>query len=139
MLTKSPPADTLTLNPSPPKIDVFPEAVGFTTTDLYRVLALSGAFLSVGPTTSAGWSLSTSPARTPILFRSWLASLVLSSPRFPLSNLRFVGRARPVASSVFSFNDALKAYNMILTAKAVGEVVPEVLDCSRQHFVLSVT
>ena len=43
-------------DPSAPKIDVFLEAVGFTTTDLYRAsekfLAPGGTFLSVGPTTS---------------------------------------------------------------------------------------
>lgn len=53
--TKAPLVETLTSNPNAPKIDVFFEAVGFTTTDLYRAsekyLAPGGIFLSVGPTT----------------------------------------------------------------------------------------
>ncbi|KAF9643579.1 NAD(P)-binding protein, partial [Thelephora ganbajun] len=51
--TKSPLVETLASNPNAPKINVFLEAVGFTTTDLYKAsekfLASGGTFLSAGP------------------------------------------------------------------------------------------
>ena len=60
-----------------------------------------------------------------------MVNLVPPSLYFPLSNLRFIGKVKPVIDSVFPFDNALKAYDRILTSKAVGKVVIEVPDDSR--------
>jgi len=77
--TKAPLVETLTSNPNAPKINVFLEAVGFTTTDLYRAsekyLAPGGTFLSVGPATSTPGGGVFSYLWTTLLRPTWLGGV----------------------------------------------------------------
>ncbi|KAF9643570.1 NAD(P)-binding protein [Thelephora ganbajun] len=161
--TKSPLVETLISNSNAPKVDVFLEAVGFTTTDLYKAsekfLAPGGTFLSVGPTASTPGGSILGYFWTTQFRPTWLGGVksrfrmvsvdftrknadILSNlikdgkdnaatTSFLVLNLPFIGKVKPVIDSVFSFDDALRAYDRILTARAVGKVVIEVPDDSR--------
>jgi hypothetical protein len=71
--------------------------------------------------------------------RSGVASLVPPPLCSPHSNLRLVGKMKPIICSGFLFDHMLKVYDRILTTEAVGRAVIRILDDSRQNFVLSAT
>ncbi|KAF9643577.1 hypothetical protein BDM02DRAFT_3123267 [Thelephora ganbajun] len=137
--TKSPLVEILTSNSNAPKIDVFLEAVGFTTTDLYKAsekfLAPGGTFPSVGPTASTPGGSILNYFWTTQFRPTWLGGVKskfrMVSVDFTrknadgLSNLIKDGKVKPVIDSMFSFGNAPKAYDRILTARAVGKVVIE--------------
>ena len=66
--------------------------------------------------------------------RNWsgMVSLVPSPLFSPHSNLRLVGKVKPIIRSVFPFDHVLKGYDRILTAEAVGKGVIGVSDDSRR-------
>ncbi|KZV65702.1 NAD(P)-binding protein [Peniophora sp. CONT] len=139
--TKEDLATQLMNNPPSTKYHVFFECVALADASLYlkskAYLALNGVFVSVGPQPVglgdyaqllrlfAGW-----------LTPSWLGGLK-SKWRFvgvqtkkedmqAMFDLLSEGKARPLVDSVYSMEDALKAYERLMTMRATGKVVVKV-------------
>ncbi|EED78401.1 predicted protein [Postia placenta Mad-698-R] len=103
---------TLAANPPSQKYHVFLETVGLLETSLYTsseaYLAPGGIFLD-----SAG---------SPDLE----VSCYLDIPYFGLADNARSGKIKPLVDSVYNFDDALKAYERIMTGRATGKVVVKV-------------
>ncbi|KAI0041542.1 NAD(P)-binding protein [Auriscalpium vulgare] len=131
----------LSSNPPSPKFDGVLEAVGLIGNDLYaqseKYLAPGGVFVSVGPQPEG---LSDAGKFTKLLYnisaprwfgginRKW--SVLAFSPReevmTDLHNLFAEGKVKPIIDSVYAFEDALKAYDRIMTKRATGKVIVKV-------------
>ncbi|KAH7924555.1 NAD(P)-binding protein [Leucogyrophana mollusca] len=144
--TKAPLHKYLTDNPPSPKFDLIFDAAGLVDPSLYKhseaYLASGGTFISSGPTpTFSAWGgpsgmgnmLSTvkeiaQPCWLGGTARKWKLVTMTHSPK-DLSTLRDLivqGKLKPAVDSVYEFEDALSAYERILTGRARGKVVVRV-------------
>ncbi|THH14714.1 hypothetical protein EW146_g5661 [Bondarzewia mesenterica] len=139
--TKQDLATYLSQNPPTTKFNVFLEAVGLADDSLYvqseKYLAPGGVFLTVGPQ-PAGWASVPKLLKLCIdlirptwlggVNRKWMAPMVKQKEE-DLEAIRKLiadGKVKPVVDSVYSFEDALKAYDRIGTTHCTGKVVVKV-------------
>ncbi|KAH9934871.1 uncharacterized protein B0H18DRAFT_490659 [Fomitopsis serialis] len=139
--TKAPLHKTLAANPPTPKFDVIFEAAGLMDTSLYThsevYLAPGGKFISVGPQPKGfdvvgilkiAWKIFLQPRFLGGTKRSWKVHQV-HPKRADLEQIaKYVaeGKVKPLVDSVYAFEDALKAYERLLTGRATGKVVIKV-------------
>ncbi|KAF7791263.1 hypothetical protein EIP86_002277 [Pleurotus ostreatoroseus] len=138
--TKSPVFKQLESDPAKPRYHVFLEAVGNTDVELYThcaaYLAPDGIFISVGPQPD-GWKgvprlgryLWETLLRPKVLggaSRKWKVIMVqpkgLEEQLGRIAKLVADGKLKAVVDSVYPFEDALKAYERIMTKRACGKV-----------------
>ncbi|EMD32979.1 hypothetical protein CERSUDRAFT_118408 [Gelatoporia subvermispora B] len=139
--TKEPLHAQLVARPPPSKYHMILEAAGLIDTALYThseaYLVTGGVFVSVGPQPKGfdvpaiskfGWNVFIKPA--------WLCG---TKHRFEILSVSPIeedmqafakhiaeGQVKAVVDSVFEFQDALKAYERIMTGRATGKVVVKV-------------
>ncbi|KAH9898345.1 NAD-P-binding protein [Cubamyces lactineus] len=137
--TKSPLHEQLAAANKEPKYDVFLEAVGVLDPTLFvksaAYLVPRGVFISVGPQGSGltnyvsfAWNVFLRPSFLGGTKRKW--KLVTVKPVHEdleaFAKLVEEGKVRPLVDSVFAFEDALKAYEKLLTKRATGKIVVKV-------------
>ncbi|KAF9477349.1 NAD(P)-binding protein [Pholiota conissans] len=132
-------AHYLCVNSPPTKYHVIFDAVGLVDPSLYTYsdayLAPNGVFISSGPipkslSFSELWKLVKSIGA--MIIPTWLGGikrryvLVLTKDRpedlLEIANMIEAGTIKPVVDSTYSMQDALKAYDRILSGRAVGKV-----------------
>ncbi|EPS94590.1 NAD-binding protein [Fomitopsis schrenkii] len=145
--TKAPLHETLAANPPTPKYHVFLEAVGLIDPALFAhseaYLAPGGTFISVGPQPHGfdvaaiarlAWKVWLQPGFLGGARRSWRL-MQAKQKRADLEQIaKYLaeGKVKPLVDSVYAFEDALQAYERLMTGRATGKVVikvdPEVAD-----------
>ncbi|KAI0312731.1 hypothetical protein OF83DRAFT_1066723 [Amylostereum chailletii] len=139
--TKQDLATYLVNNPPTTKFNAILEAVGLIDNSLYahseKYLAPGGVFVSVGPQPGGFGDI---PKIGKLIFDlvrpTWLGgvrrkfALIGVTPSQKdmesMFELFAQGKCQPIVDSVFEFEDALKAYDRIMTKRAVGKVVVRV-------------
>ncbi|KAH9915045.1 NAD-P-binding protein [Epithele typhae] len=116
--------------------DVFFEAVGFMDPALFvhsaAYLAPKGVFVSVGPQgpglPSFLWNVMLKPGFLGGTKRKWKLVNVdpIKKDLEAFAKLCEEGKVKPLVDSVFAFEDALKAYERVMTGRATGKVVIKV-------------
>ncbi|CDO71612.1 hypothetical protein BN946_scf184911.g82 [Trametes cinnabarina] len=137
--TKSPLHEQLIAANPTPKYDVFLEAVGVLDPTLFlkseAYLDPHGVFISVGPQGSGVgnyvhfvWNVLLKPGFLGGVKRKWKLVSVKPVEKDIREFAKLVeeGKIKPVVDSVYEFEDALKAYERILTKRATGKVVVRV-------------
>ncbi|KAI0063403.1 NAD(P)-binding protein [Artomyces pyxidatus] len=132
----------LSKNPPATKYHVILEAVGTADPSLYaqseKYLQPGGVFVSVGPQPHGVRELPMfGRLLFNVLFPGWMGGV---SRRWTLvtvhkdgeilekiSTLITEGKVKPIVDSVFEFEDALKAYDRLMTSRATGKVVVKVI------------
>jgi len=101
-------------------------------------LAPNGTFVTVGPQPSSVKTFfqATKTFYEGVLRPTWLGGvkpkwkIVQTSPKQPFFSefhqLIVEGKVKPIVDSTFEFEDALKAYDRILTGRATGKVVVKI-------------
>ncbi|TDL27567.1 NAD(P)-binding protein [Rickenella mellea] len=139
----SPLSQQLTTNPPTPKFHVIFDCIGLTSPELYTksapYLAPNGIFVTVGFNVS---SLKQVPGilRTAVnafLIPAWLGGVkpkwkvfVVTNRKERLDDIRKLvqdGTVKPVVDSTYEFEDALKAFDKLMSERAVGKVVVNVV------------
>ncbi|KAI0655133.1 NAD-P-binding protein [Cubamyces menziesii] len=137
--TKAPLHEQLAAACPEAKYDVFLEAVGFIEPTLFvksaAYLTPRGTFVSVGPqSTSLGeyirfaWNVILRPSVLGGTKRKWRLVLVepVQEDLKVFAKMIEEGKVHPLVDSVFAFEDALKAYERLLTKRATGKIVVKV-------------
>ncbi|KAI0361552.1 NAD-P-binding protein [Trametes cingulata] len=136
--TKAPLHEQLVAAQPTPKYHIFFEAVGLADKELFTrsaaYLAPNGVFISVGPQGSVGkmasyvWNVFLRPGFLGGTKRTWKLAAVkpVHKDLEEFAKLVEEGKIRPLVDSVFAFEDALKAYERIMTKRATGKVVVKV-------------
>ncbi|KAH0584321.1 Zinc-type alcohol dehydrogenase-like protein C16A3.02c [Termitomyces sp. J132] len=142
--TKAPLHKYLEANPPTPKFHVILDSVGLTDISLYAhspaYLAPNGIFLSTGPlpknfSPSELWKIATT-IFSAYLRPAWLGGIkrrykvyMLVHKKERLDTIRQMltdGLLTPPVDSVYDFDDALKAYDRLMSLRAIGKVVIKV-------------
>ncbi|PIL31907.1 hypothetical protein GSI_06611 [Ganoderma sinense ZZ0214-1] len=134
--TKQPLHEQLIASDPNPKYRVFLEAVGIIDPTLFveseKYLAPGGVFLSVGPQGSGYlnflWKVLLQPSWLGGTKRTW-KMISVDPTRKDLANFAKLveeGKVKPLVDSVYSFEDALKAYERLQTGRVTGKVVVKV-------------
>ncbi|EPQ58438.1 NAD P-binding protein [Gloeophyllum trabeum ATCC 11539] len=144
--TKAPLESQLSENPPSPKFHVIFDAVGLLEPSLYTkspaYTTADGIYVSTGPqpkalnaremktTAKMMWEVFLRPRWLGGTKRKW--RVVSMNPKKQdldaIAQMVSEGKVRPLIDSVFSFQDALKAYEKLKTGRAKGKVVVEVDD-----------
>ncbi|OJT04698.1 Zinc-type alcohol dehydrogenase-like protein C16A3.02c [Trametes pubescens] len=135
--TKAPLHEQLVAANLTPKYHVFYDTVGIVDPALFvhspAYLAPQGLFLSVGPQQGPGllsfaWNVLLRPTFLGGVNRKWKMIQVKPVPEDLKEVAKLVeeGKIRPLVDSVYAFEDALKAYERILTNRATGKVIVKV-------------
>ncbi|EED85578.1 predicted protein [Postia placenta Mad-698-R] len=132
---------TLAANPPSQKYHVFLETVGLLDTSLYTsseaYLAPGGIFVSTGPQPKGfdiaglsrlAWKIFLQPRWLGGTKRTWKLIQVDNKHEDLVKVAEQVvdGKIKPLVDSVYNFDDALKAYERIMTGRATGKVVVKV-------------
>jgi len=137
--TASPLHEQLIASAPNPKYQLFLDAVGMPSPLLYihseAYLAPNGTYVTVG-TKPDGVSSFFSLLWNMVLRPTWLGgpkrtlkNVQVSCVKSELEDLQRLvaeGKVRPVVDSVYQFEDALNAYDRLMTSRAVGRVVVEI-------------
>ncbi|KAG6874090.1 hypothetical protein C0995_006947 [Termitomyces sp. Mi166 len=142
--TKAPLHKYLTANPPTPKFHIILDAVGLADISLYAhspaYLAPSGIFLSTGPmpknfSPTELWKIATT-VFSAYLRPAWLGGVkrrykmyLLVHKKERLDAIRQMladGLITPPVDSVYDFDDALKAYDKLMSLRATGKIVIKV-------------
>ncbi|KAI8995679.1 NAD-P-binding protein [Trametes punicea] len=138
--TKAPLHEQLAAASAEAKYDVFLEAVGVLDPTLFlkseAYLAPHGVFISVGPQGSGignyahfVWNVLLKPGFLGGVKRKWRLVTVKPVAKDLKDFAKLVeeaGKIRPLVDSVYSFEDALKAYEKLQTKRATGKIVVRV-------------
>ncbi|KAI0375056.1 NAD-P-binding protein [Pilatotrama ljubarskyi] len=136
--TKGPLHEQLIAADPTPKYHIFFETVGLADQELFTkspaYLAPNGVFVSVGPQGSVGkmagyvWNVFLRPSILGGTKRQWRLIMVKPIHRDleEFATLVEEGKIRPLVDSMFAFEDALKAYERLMTKRATGKVVVKV-------------
>lgn len=143
--TKKPLHKQLAENPPSPKFDIIFDAVALVDPALYKYsnayMKPKGAFISTGPWPDLKWGGSTGISKLlclgcEIVWPSFLGGVnakwsmvsVTHNPQdlAKLCDLVTEGKLKLVVDSVYEFEDALSAYERLMTLRATGKVVVKV-------------
>ncbi|KAI9063119.1 NAD-P-binding protein [Trametes sanguinea] len=137
--TKSPLHEQLAAANPTPKYDVFFEAVGLLDPTLFlkseAYLDRHGVFISVGPQGSGignylhfTWNVLLKPGFLGGVKRKWKLVSVkpVEKDLKDFAKLVEEGKIKPLVDSVYDFEDALKAYEKMMTKRATGKIVVKV-------------
>ncbi|KAG1891335.1 chaperonin 10-like protein [Suillus subluteus] len=135
--TKKPLHEQLLENPPSPKFDIIFDAVALVDPALYKYsnayMTPKGVFISTGPWPDLKWGGSTGILRPPFLCgvnAKWTMVSVTHKQQNLAKLARLDGRRyrklKLAVDSVYGFEDALSAYDRIMTSRATGKVVVKV-------------